>query len=200
MGAEVVCRVTCRDQTGEGKALLETSEILFRGSFSLKIPFQSISKIEARGNKLHIAFPGGPAVLELGKEIAEKWFIKIRYPKPLMDKLGVKPQSRVHVESIGDPEFLAELHARLPITATRECDIVFLGAESPAALKGLTPLQKRIKSNGAIWIIYPKGQKTITENDVRSASLAAGLVDVKIARISDTHTGLKVVIPVAKRK
>jgi hypothetical protein len=200
MGAEVICRVICRDQTGEGKALLETSEILFRGSFSLKIPFKDISKIEARGNKLHVGFPDGPAVFELGKEIAEKWFIKIRYPKSLMDKLGVKPESRVHVEGIGDPSFLADLGARQPITATRDCDIVFLGAETPAALKKLVALQKRIKSNGAIWIIYPKGQKTIAENGVRSASLAAGLVDVKIARVSDTHTGLKVVIPVAKRE
>jgi hypothetical protein len=34
---------------------------------------------------------------------------------------------------------------------------------------------------------------------VRTAGKAAGLVDVKVARFSETHTAEKFVVPVAKR-
>lgn len=37
------------------------------------------------------------------------------------------------------------------------------------------------------------------EDDVRAAALAAGLVDVKVARFSDTLSALKLVIPRAQR-
>ena len=40
MGREARCEVHYGRQTSEGKALLETSEILFRGDFRLKIPMQ----------------------------------------------------------------------------------------------------------------------------------------------------------------
>jgi hypothetical protein len=56
-----------------------------------------------------------------------------------------------------------------------------------------------LKRNGAIRVVYPKGRKDITENDVRQAGLRAGLVDVKVARFSETHTALKFVIPVRRR-
>jgi len=52
---------------------------------------------------------------------------------------------------------------------------------------------------GAIWTVYPKGQKHITQNDVMTAGKAAGLVDTKVVGFSDTHSALKWVIPVAKR-
>ena len=46
----------------------------------------------------------------------------------------------------------------------------------------------------------PKGKDTpVTETDARKAGLAAGLVDVKVAAFSPTHSALKFVIPVAKR-
>jgi hypothetical protein len=51
----------------------------------------------------------------------------------------------------------------------------------------------------ALWIIYPKGQKQITEADVRSAGLASGLTDTKVTSFSPTHTALKFVLPKAKR-
>src|ERR1700735_5068440 len=40
MGQEIKCRVEFGKEKSEGKALLETAEVLFRGGFRLKIPFQ----------------------------------------------------------------------------------------------------------------------------------------------------------------
>jgi len=50
-----------------------------------------------------------------------------------------------------------------------------------------------------IWAIWPKGQKHIGEGMIRDAALAQGLVDVKVMAFSETLSGLKLVIPIAKR-
>jgi hypothetical protein len=63
-------------------------------------------------------------------------------------------------------------------------------------LKSLTPF---LKNTGAIWVVYPKGQTHIREIDVILAGKASGLVDNKVVRFSETHTALRLVIPVAQR-
>lgn len=45
-----------------------------------------------------------------------------------------------------------------------------------------------------VWAVYRKGRKDFNENHVLEGGLAAGLVDVKIARFSDTHSASKFVI------
>ena len=50
---------------------------------------------------------------------------------------------------------------------------------------------------GAIYKHWPG--KTITESDVRSSGVKAGLTDIKVASFSSTHTALKFVIPKSKR-
>ncbi|HWO72722.1 MAG TPA: hypothetical protein VNN21_04120, partial [Dehalococcoidia bacterium] len=90
MGSEAVCNVTYRGLNSEGKALLETSELIFRGDFRLRIPFSAIEMIEAEGGELRIRYEGSVAVFSLGPR-AESWAEKIRNPRGLLDKLGVKP-------------------------------------------------------------------------------------------------------------
>ena len=69
-----------------------------------------------------------------------------------------------------------------------------------AALERLGTLKRSIKPNGAVWVVWPKGRRELTGNDVREAALAHGLVDVKVVAFSATHSGLKLVFPVARRK
>ncbi len=80
-----------------------------------------------------------------------------------------------------------------------QSDLLFLGIEARANLPKIGGLIRYLKTNGAMWIIYPKGLKTVTEANVREAGIAAGLVDVKVVRFSETHTGLRFVIPLANR-
>jgi hypothetical protein len=56
-----------------------------------------------------------------------------------------------------------------------------------------------LKPDGALWVIRPKGSKAVSEAEVMSAGKHAGLVDVKVASFSDTHTAEKFVIPRAAR-
>jgi hypothetical protein len=50
-----------------------------------------------------------------------------------------------------------------------------------------------------IWAIYPKGVKVIREADVMAAAKQNKLVDVKNVSFSETHSGLKLMVPVAMR-
>jgi hypothetical protein len=78
MGNEVKCRVRSGKQESEGKALLETSEMIFRGDFRLKIPFATILSAKVVGDELQLRTAEGVATFELGASIAQKWREKIR--------------------------------------------------------------------------------------------------------------------------
>src|SRR5579863_1758207 len=107
---------------------------------------------------------------------AAKWADKIKNPKSLVDKLGVKAGMRASVVAIGDDDFLKDLHSRTSdITIgkpAKDSDLIFFGAESNDALEKLPGLSRSLKPNGAIWVVYPKGQKNITESSVFAAESA----------------------------
>jgi hypothetical protein len=202
MGTEAKCTLTFGKTRAAGKALLETDALIFRGGdVRLSVPYKEISAVEAKAGALRVTFPAGVAVFAIG-EAAQKWAAKILNPPTRLDKLGVKASHIVLVLGVGDEAFTRELEssaARVSTKAAGEADLIFYAAESRAALEKLGPLQKHLKRDGAIWVIRPKGVAAITEADVMKAGKAAGLVDVKVARFSDTHTAEKFVIPVSRR-
>jgi len=203
MGQEIHCKVRVGKTVAEGKALLESTELIFRSSdLRLKISFRQMNSIEAADGWLRVESPDGPAAFELGTQAA-KWADKIKNPKSLLDKLGVKAGMRISVVAIRDDNFLRDLSRHTSdITngkPARDSDLIFFGAERTDALEKLCELSRSLKPNGAIWVVYPKGQKDITEAGVFAAGKLAGLVDVKVASFSATHTALKFVIPVKKR-
>jgi hypothetical protein len=121
-------------------------------------------------------------------------------------KLGIKPGLRVALvgDFAFDETFARELDdagaAVAAPTSKAPVDILFYAPPTPAALSRIGALGERIAPAGAVWIVRPKGKDTpITENATRAAGLAAGLVDIKVVAFSEAHSGLKFVIPVAKR-
>jgi hypothetical protein len=121
----------------------------------------------------------------------------------LIDKLGVKPGQRIVVLGVESAEFLTELAGRVPEYARGKridgADLIFFSAEAIADLAQLGSLGRSIQKNGAIWVVYPKGQKHILEIDVINAGKSAGLTDNKVCSFSTTHTALRFCIPVARR-
>jgi hypothetical protein len=202
MGNEAACKLHYAGKAFAGKALLETSEILFRGDTRLKIHFSSITAIQARDGELHVRTKEGLAIFDLGPQ-AEKWREKIVHPKTLLDKLGVKPGDAVSLHGEFSADFLASLKKHGAVTAhdktAKTVPWVFLAAESRQDLQRVKAFANSLSGAAALWIVYPKGQKSFTEADVRSAGLKAGLTDVKVAGFSATHTALKFVIPKSKR-
>lgn len=202
MGNEVKCKARFGEEVSEGKALLETSELLFRGGFRLKIPFASIKSAKAVDGELRLQTADGLAVFELGAA-AEKWRDKILHPKSRIEKLGIKPGARVALLGKFDADFgdelklLAGLVTRDKVAADAEA--IFFAAESQKELSQVAKIAKSVKGAAELWIVYPKGQKNITENEVIAAGRKTGLKDVKVVGFSATHTALKFVIPLDKR-
>jgi hypothetical protein len=204
MGAESQCVVDFGGQRSEGKALLETDELIFRGTFRLAIPRKSITKLDAADGTLRVTFPDGIAVFELGPTAA-KWADKIKNPPSLLDKLGVKPDMRVAVVGVDDESFLKQLTNRTSSVARRtpkkDTDIIFFGADAVTDLARLAKLRDYLTPAGAIWVIHTKGKGAAFKDvDVFAAAKKAGLVDVKVASFSATHTAEKLVIPVTNRR
>src|SRR5439155_5090274 len=66
-------------------------------------------------------------------------------------------------------------------------DQVFFAAESNEDFSALRKITPSLSGAAALWIVYPKGQKHITENDVLFAGRQSGLKDVKVVGFSPTH-------------
>jgi hypothetical protein len=183
----------------EAEALLETSELIIRGEKRIRIPFGEMKALAAKDGALTFRFRDEAIAVDLGAN-AEKWLEKIRNPKSVIEKLGVKSGHGVVLVNIRDEAFARDLESRGATTVKKNADAIFYGANTRADLARVAKLRESLAQNGALWIIRPKGVKEITESDVRTAGKAAGLVDVKVVRFSDTHTAEKFVIPVSLRR
>jgi len=203
MGAEADCRVELNGESSDGRALLESHELIFRGDFRLRIPFRTISSLTSEDGRLTIGFGDTVAVFHLGEK-ADGWANKIKNPKGLLDKLGVKPGHKISVASLDDEGFVAELRTRTSDVSTSRprssSDAIFLGAADKRSLDRLPALRRNITPGGAIWVVRPKGQDSgLKETDIIAAAKAHGLVDVKVVSFSETHSALKLVIPLDQR-
>ena len=197
MGAEARCVARWKRRVSEGIALLETSELRFKGDFRFTIPYAAVKSVSAARGVLEVKTASDTARLELGAK-AETWALKIRYPKPVIDKLGVKPGQVVSVLGVDDAAFLRDAKARAAEIvvgrAKKGSDLVFLGASKVTELSKLAGLERTMKRDGAIWVIWKKGDPALREDDVRAAALKTSLVDVKVVAFSPTHSGLKLMI------
>ena len=202
MGQESKTWVQYRGGRSEGKALLETDEILFRGEPRLKIPLAAVREAVPAAGELLVRWGEEEAVFELGSPTAERWAKRILNPPTLLDKLGIKPGQRVMLAGRFEKDFVGALTsagANVSAVPRPENDVIFVEAPTREALSQLVPLQQYLKRNGAIWSVRPRGAAAISERDVMDAAKASGLVDVKVVRFSETHTAEKLVIPVASR-
>jgi hypothetical protein len=118
--------------------------------------------------------------------------------RPLLDKLGVKPGSKVAVVKLDDPAFMKLLRERtadIVVGKPRSrVDLVFMGADDAADLRRLHDVKAWIEPNGAVWVVRLKGGRgPLSDTDLIDAGLDAGLVDNKIASFSDTHGAMRFV-------
>lgn len=122
--------------------------------------------------------------------------------KPVVEKLGVKPGQRwvLADKDLGlEPQEFQDRGATTTTRIPRAADGFIMRASEKRDLDRLTRVREVIAPAGAIWVFWRKGQAALREDDVRAAALAQGLVDVKVIRVSDELSGLKLVIPVKNR-
>jgi hypothetical protein len=202
MGLDTTCSATFKKQTSTGRVQLETDYVLFRGDFRVKLPLTSITAVSAQDGRLSLKSAEGTLVLGLGSA-ADTWAAKIRFPKSRVEKLGVKAGARVSVLGVDDDAFLEELKRAGADVATRvrqQSDQMFFGVNSEKDLQRFAALLPSIVPDGALWAIRRKGLADASEAATMAAGKAAGLVDVKVARFSETHTAEKFVRTQASRR
>jgi hypothetical protein len=201
MGNEATCVVEYDGASGRAKALLETDELIVRAPFRVKVPFSEIRHIDADDERLRVRWGSHALSLTIGRE-ARKWAEKIRNPKSLADKLGIKSGQKISISGRLDAKFIEELEKRgadVSSRLRRNSDIIFAAVNSREQLDRLVGIAQSLAPDGALWVVRPKGTSAISDRDVIAAARSTGLVDVKVARFSPTHTAEKLVIPVKNR-
>lgn len=203
MGQELKTTLRFDGRILEGTALLEGDSIIFRGGVSLTVKFSEIFKVEANAGWLDLQTGRGLLLFELGPK-AEIWAEKIKNPKALIEKLGIDATKKVCVVGKLDADLRADLDAsgaKVAKTARgKDFDAIFLAASAKADLEKLASCREMLASDGGIWVVYPKGVLAITEREVLTAGRTLSLTDNKVAKVSDTLTAVRFVIPVAQRK
>lgn len=120
-----------------------------------------------------------------------------------IDKLGVKGGTDVLVLGVeGDCTFMDELRdrgARVRTGGNKPMDMIFALFRHRNDLRRLPSLVPRLKADGVLWTLRPKGSEDLKEAEMMRAGQDAGLVDVKVVSFSAVLTAEKFVIPVAKR-
>ena len=202
MGQEVMCTARWGGKNVRGKALLEASEIIFRCDGRLKIPFSSIRELSAAEGELRVKSGDRWVVFELGDR-AEKWREKIANPKSVLEKLGLKSGQGVSVFGELQADFLEKLQQQRCAVRrgnmAKDVGWIFLGVAKRKELNQVKAIAGKMPATAALWVVYPKGQTSITESDVIRAGRNAGLKDVKVVGFSAAQTALKFVFPVGRR-
>jgi hypothetical protein len=121
---------------------------------------------------------------------------------PLPKKLGFKPgMTAVFLDA---PEHLDELLGELDgVTVKRalrgHADIVLCFVIQRRDLERRAgKLREAVAPDGMVWICWPKKASRLptdmTEDVVRAVLLPTGLVDIKVAAVDETWSGLKLVV------
>lgn len=127
---------------------------------------------------------------------------------PLVKKLGIKPEMKILlINQPANYSDLLEVNISDQLCQKNETpDLIHLfvvnNKEFESAMKKLQPVCKK-NSSITIWVSwYKKSAKIatdVTEDTIRNYALKNDLVDVKVCAVSDIWSGLKLVVPLAKR-
>jgi len=127
---------------------------------------------------------------------------------PLASKLGIKAGMVLRVVNApaGYRELVAPLPdgARIATRASARADVVHHFATRRAELAAaLESYRRKLGVTTPVWVSWPKKSAKlptdITEDTIRAVALPLGYVDIKVCAVSDTWSGLKLVVRKALR-
>ena len=128
---------------------------------------------------------------------------------PLAKKLGIK--DGMPLAALNAPKGYVSWLTGLPPTARIVSDVAkdavavhMFATERQKLERALLRLRTTIAQDGFVWVSWPKktsGVVTdISEDVIREVALPMGFVDVKVCAVTDTWSGLKLVIRKAERR
>jgi hypothetical protein len=116
---------------------------------------------------------------------------------PLWKKLGFKPGMKVCV--LNAPPHYADLidgpNDWTMVKQTRDSDALHLFMTETKELQQIPKLATHMPPAIMLWVSWPKKtsplSKGLSEDDIRKAALACGLVDIKVCAVDKDWSGLK---------
>lgn len=194
MGREAVCTCDWAGTVAEVKALLETGELILRGEIRRRVPFGEMKQVRAQSDCLRFKVGGEPVELVLGAAAAEKWAAAIASPPAsLARKLGVTDKTIVYTIGEIDDDSLKAALAEAGRISARDADLIVACVDTPASLHAALKQAGAALAKGVpIWIVYAKGPgHALNETAIRDYLRGKGLMDTKVASVSDRLTALR---------
>jgi hypothetical protein len=194
MGREAICRCDWAGVTAEVKVLLEPDEIIVRGDIRKRIRRTELREVKVQSDRLCFTVGGEPVQLFLGSTAAVSWAKAIATPLPALSrKLGITDKTIVRtIGGIHDANLKSALVEAARISA-RGADLIVAYVDTPQSLRATLREAKAQLSQGVpIWMVYAKGPgHSLNEASIRSLLRANGMMDTKVASVSDELTALR---------
>jgi hypothetical protein len=193
MGREATCRCQWGIEEAEVRALLETHELILRGGMRRSVSLGSIQNVSAKADSLRFQVGEDWVTLKLGTQAAARWAEAIANPPTLAKKLGISSGKRIRTFGFTQDEALREAFKQARSEPGGEADLLFFVVRTPEELEEhLTRSQILKAPDRSVWIVYPKGKgKEINEAHVRETMRSHGMVDTKVASVSEDLTALR---------
>ena len=189
MGREIETEVCFRGQSGRCKLLLESHEIILRGTIRARLARPAPGATRAEGETLVIDTEDGPLLARLGPA-AGRWADALSRPPPsLAAKLGLGPDRRVLVIGPVEDSVLAAALAGFTAQAT-EAAMTLADLSGPDAFARAWAAAEPLGL--PFWGVTRKGRGSpFPENRLREFLRAAGWIDSKTCAVSDLSTATR---------
>jgi hypothetical protein len=197
MGREAICDCTFNGTTAKVKALLESEEIILRGDIRMRAPLHALHDVRVESESLCFHFDKHPVQLRLGAAAAKSWAKKIKTPPPsLADKLGITGKTVRTIGPISDRALDSALSSAALISA-RNPDLILSYVDTLESLATtLREAKAQLARSIPIWLVYRKGPgHPLNESAIRTTLRAQGLMDTKVASVSEHLTALRFNLP-----
>lgn len=196
MGREAACTCVWNGKESAVKVLIESQELILRGSLQRRVPLAELQGVTADRDRLCFTVDGEDVALLLGSAMAKRWADALLKPPPtLAKKLGIMAETTVWMIGRVDDAALQSALAEAKSVSTKRGDLIIARVDTPAELhSALMRAEDRLKAGVPIWFIYRKGPgHPLNENLVRKTALATGIVDTKVAAVSAVFSALRFV-------
>ncbi len=193
MGLEQRGRAIVDSIESEGKLHLDSKSLSFRSkALSFSIELGPKVKVVQKGDWLEVRAQDTVALLEIGSN-APKWMEKILHPPNLLQKLGAKPGLRCFIAGRFPASFRQDLDAAGVQWVKKIVDsqLAFLLVKSESDLTKILDLAQQMQPKQSIWIVSPKGDAALPQNEVMSFCRSNQLGPSKVASFDEQLTAMR---------
>lgn len=188
MGREAEAAIRFSGQSGHGKILLETHELILRGDIRARIARAQIIGFAADGDNLVLTTTEGPLCATLGAKEAALWIKALAKPPPSLGaKLGISAQTPARV--LGELSDATLINA-LKGAVAHESRLIIAELPDQTVFDAALAFIENLPAP-TFWGITRKGKSAFPEAELRNQMRAAGYIDSKSCAVSDLHTATR---------